>query len=230
MKPYERHLTERDHQLLEFVGRYRIGTIALLGKACFEPNATAENVARVLQRLEQRMLIHRVVTVGGFSYCTPTRRTLELLGGEPRTPRPLTEQTLPVVLAVATYCVATGICRLTSHEFSEFYPELWRPGMRSSSYALVDIENKLRLEMLIVDRGGAAHRINSRVRRVIAQRKGLPKFHALMKAGRFRITVLTGTREQSEKIHRRVSRQPFGPIEVKTFVIPELADLLMRRR
>jgi hypothetical protein len=95
---------------------------------------------------------------------------------------------------------------------------------------LVDIDGKLRLEMLLVDRGGAAHRINSRVRRVIAQRKGLPNFHALMNAGRFRITVLTGTQEQASKIQRRVSRRPFGPIEVTTFVIPELAELLMLRR
>jgi hypothetical protein len=102
--------------------------------------------------------------------------------------------------------------------------------MRSSSYLLVDIDGRLRLELLLVDRGGAAHRINSRVRRVIAQRKGLPKFHALMKAGRFRITVLTGTTEQASKIQRRVSRRPFGPIEVTTFVLPELAELLMLRR
>ena len=82
-------------------------------------------------------------------------------------------------------------------------------GCASSNYLLVDIDGKLRLELLLVDRGGAAHRINSRVRRVIAQRKGLPKFHALMKAGRFRITVLTGTQEQASKIERRVDRRPF---------------------
>ena len=91
-------------------------------------------------------------------------------------------------------------------------------------------DGKLRLEQLLVDRGGAAHRINSRVRRVIAQRKALPKFHALMKAGRFRITMLTGTREQAAKIERRVSRRPFGPIDVTTFLIPELAELMMLRK
>lgn len=230
MKPYERHLTERDHDILEFVIRYRIGTNDLLGNACFESNTSTENVTRVLQRLQRRGLLRRVGDPTGFSYWTATRRTLELLGAEPRTPRPLTEQTLPVLLAVGTYCVAKGIRRLTSHEFSDLYPELWRPGMRSSNYVLVEINEKLRLEMLIVDRGGAAHRINSRVRRVIAQRQGLPKFQALMKAGRFRITVLTGTREQADKISRRVHRRPFGPIEVATFVIPKLAELLMRKR
>lgn len=230
MKKHERHLTERDRQLLEFIVRYRIGTCPLLKAQCFEPNATDENVNRVLKRLEGRGLICRVIATGGYSYCTVTRRTLALLGESPRTPRPLTEQTLPVVLAVATYCVDRGIERLTSKEFEELYPELWRPGMRSSNYVLVDIDDKLRLEMLLVDRGGAAHRINSRVRRVIAQRKGLPKFDALMKSGRFRITVLTGTPEQLAKIQRRVRRKPFGQIEVTGVVIPELAELLLRRR
>jgi hypothetical protein len=230
MKKHERHLTERDREILKFVERYRIGTSELLGKQCFDSGTTLENVNRVLQRLERRGLIRRVISTNRYSYGTVTRRTLEHLGEEPRTPRPLTEQTLPSALAVATYCVAKGIRRLTSKEFAEFYPELWRPGMRSSNYLLVDIDGKLRLELLLVDRGGAAHRISSRVRRVIAQRKGLPKFHALMKAGRFRVTVLTGTEEQAAKIERRVSRRPFGPIEVITFVIPELAELLMLRR
>jgi hypothetical protein len=230
MKEHERHLTDRDQKVLEFIVRYRIGTTELLRRQCFKPATTLDNVNRVLQRLDRRGLVHRVTSPNGFSYCTPTRRTLEIFGEEPRSPRPLTEQTLPVVLAVATYCVAKVIRRLTNKEFEDLYPELWRPGMRSSNYVLVDAGGKLCLEMLLVDRGGAAHRINARVRRVIAQRKGLPKFYALMKAGRFRITLLTGTQEQADKVHRRVSRRPFGPIEVTTFVIPELAELLIRRR
>jgi hypothetical protein len=155
---------------------------------------------------------------------------LELLGERPRTPRPLTEQTLPIALSVATYCVEQGTGRMTCEEFKKIYPELWQPGMASSSYLLVDVDGKLRLEMLLVDRGAAAHRINARVRRVIAQRKGLPKFRALINSGRFRITVLTGTQEQARKIERRVSRRSLGPIEVRTFVIEELAELLMLRR
>jgi len=230
MKKHERHLTDRDRKILNFLVHYRVGTNELLSKQCFELGTTSENVNRVLQRLERRGLIRRITSPNGHSYCTATRRTFELLDQEPRTPRPLTEQTLPIALAVATYCVAKGTPRMTTKEFAELYPELWRTGMRACNYLVVDIDGKRRLELLLVDRGGAAHRINSRVRRIIAQRKGLPKFDALMKAGRFRITVLTGTEEQASKIERRVSRRPFGPIEVTTFVIPELADLLMLRK
>jgi hypothetical protein len=230
MKKHERHLTQRDREILDFVVRYRIGTCDLLRQHCFSPGTTSENVQRVLLRLERRGLLRRVSDGNQYSYWIATRQTFRLLGHPTRTPRPLTEQTLPIVLAVATYCVTSGIRRLTSDEFQELYPELWRPGMRSSNYVLVHMDDKLRLEMLLVDRGGAAHRINSRVRRILAQRLRLPAFCSLIKAGRFRITVLTGTPEQQNKIRRRLDRTRLGPVDVSTFVIPELAELLLLRR
>ena len=165
-----------------------------------------------------------------FTYYTATRHTAAVLNQEPRTPRPLTEQTVPVLLAIAAYCVERGIRRKTSKEFKELYPELWRPGMRSSSYVLFELDGKLRLEMLLVDQGGAAHRINSRVRRLIAQRQSLPAFRSLIKGERFRIAVLTGTPEQQQKIQNRINRRPLGPVTVSTHLIPELADLLTLRR
>ncbi len=88
MKPYERHLTERDHDILEFVVRYRIGTPELVRQACFEPSTTVENVTRVLQRLQRRELVHRVValrstddqrrTVNSPSCATSTRSAREI--------------------------------------------------------------------------------------------------------------------------------------------------------
>ena len=79
MKKHERHLTDRDRHILEFIAHYRVGTNDLLSKQCFEQGATPENVNRVLQRLEHRGLIRRIVSTNGYSYCSPTRRTLELL-------------------------------------------------------------------------------------------------------------------------------------------------------
>lgn len=135
---------------------------------------------------------------------------------------------MPKHLAIATYCVTKGVERLTKHEFVERHPELTRPGKGNGNYTLINVDGYIKLELLVVDRGGAAHRIRSRVRRLIAQRKGMPHFVALMQAGKFRITVLTATPEQRWKILRRIG-DSFEPIEVTAFVIPELADLLMLR-
>ena len=152
------------------------------------------------------------------------------MGLDPRAPRQLTEQTLPAKLAVASYCVHHKTELLTSQEFQDLYPELWRVGMRSSSYVLVEQEEKLRLQMLIVDRGGAIHRICARIRRLIAQRKSLPKFLSLMESQRFQIVILVGTSEQQGKIDRRIKSRPFKLVTVSTFLLPQLAELLLVRR
>lgn len=228
MEKHKRYLNDRDIRILDFITRYRVGTNQLLRDYCFEPQTSLRNVDRVLRRLEQRRLIKRTELDEGQAYYTMTRRGLGLSDDQPRTPQPLTEQTLPKHLAIATYCVTKGVERLTKHEFVERHPELTRPGKGNGNYTLINVDGYIKLELLVVDRGGAAHRIRSRVRRLIAQRKGMPHFVALMQAGKFRITVLTATPEQRWKILRRIG-DSFEPIEVTAFVIPELADLLMLR-
>ena len=230
MKDYQRHLTKRDRQIVDFVARYRVGTEAIFQRLHFSPNEHLENVRRVLRRLEKRGLLRKVQCGTSLHYFVITRRGLRLLDLPPRTPRPLTEQSLPVQLAVASFCADQRLTRLTNPEFRELYPELWRPGLQSSNYVLVDSPDGLKLTMLIIDRGGAARRIRARVRRVIKQRSGLPNFVALMNARRFRIVVLTGLPEQQSKIDRQIERESFGPVEVLSALVPDLAEILTMRR
>lgn len=229
MKKYIRHLTDRDLKILDFVTRYRVGTNVLLRDYCFEEGTSLSNVDRVLRRLERRKLIQKTQLDQSRSYYTMTRRGLALKVDNPRTPKLLTEQTLPVYLAIAEYCTANGLKRLTKDEFVKGYPELTRPGKGNGNYTIAKSGGRIVLELLVVDRGGAAHRIRSRVRRLIHQRKDLPHFVALMEAGKFRITVLTATPEQRWKIGRRIGRS-FSPIEVTAVVVPQLAEILMLRR
>ncbi len=229
-KGYERNLSRRDLAILDFVARYRVGTEGMLRKVCFSPEDRIENVRRVLFRLEKRGLLSRFECGRTFTYFVMTRRGLGVLGLPRRTPRPLTEQSLPVQIAVASYCVDHGVRRLTNSEFRNLYPELWRPGLQSSNYVLVESDEGLKLSMLIVDRGGAARRIQARVRRIVAQRSGLTKFVELMRARRFRVVVLTGLPEQQAKIDRQLGRNSFGTVEVVTALVPSLAEILTMRR
>lgn len=230
MRVHQRHLTPRDMEILEFVCRYRIGTVEMLAEQVFSDKDSWENIRRVLRRLERRGLLRRESWDRGFSYYVLTPRGCRVLGISPRTPRPLTEQSLPVVLAIAYYCVRHGEERLTAKEFAELYPSFWQPGMRSSSYALVDTPDGLKLELLVVDRGGAARRIRSRVRRAIKQRCVLPDFETLMEIERFRLNVLTGTTEQRDKIDRQLDKESFAPVEVVSTIVPELAEILLLRK
>ncbi len=226
-KQHERHLTPRDADILKSVIHYRALTNRLLFQACFESDLGMKNVNRVLLRLERRGLLRRVTFDVGHSYFAPTSRTFVLLEKRAYTPRSISEQALPCILATATYCIASGQRRLTAPEFRKRFPELWRHGMGASSYVLANEATDPHLELLLFDRGGMANRIRSRVRRAIAQRINIPEFCSLMGEGGFHITVLTGTVEHQAKIQRRVSSGEFDPIEISVVVLPDLKDLLV---
>ena len=221
--------TERDMEILGFLARYRAATDQHIAQQLFH-GPVDRNLDRVMRRLESMRLVNRVRCSDQLKYFVLTRRSFRLLGLRPRTVRSLTEQSLPVVLAITSYCVTNELERKTYQEFREEYPELCRPGLRSSSYVVVDRETNPKLALLMVDRGGAARRIRSRVRRVVGQRIDTPEFEALMEDGCFRITILTGTPEQQSKIEHHVQRESFDHIEVTTALVPELADLLLLRK
>ena len=229
-KAHRKHLNDRDLQILEFVNRYRVGTVKLLAHDVFGTTDNLKNVRRVLRRLERRGLVEKESWDNGLFYFVLTPQGCRVLELSPRTSRPLTEQSLPAVLAVAFHCVRRGEERMTCQEFMKLYPELWKPGLRSSSYVLAETQDGLKLELLLVDRGGAARRIRSRVRRAITQRNGLSEFASLMEVGRFRINFLTGTNEQRCKIVRQIEKESFKPVEVCATVVPELAEILLLRK
>jgi hypothetical protein len=228
MKRYERYLRERDREILSFVARHRATTPEMVEELCFsETRAQRANAARVLRRLIRRRLLRKVPYAPMRSYLVITRRGLRLLGLPDRSPRPLTEQSLPVVLAIAWFCVRHKVERLTNREFRETYPELWRPALRSSNYYLTDSPDGLKLGLILVDRGGTARRIRTKIRRIIAQRSSLPHFLVLIKHHHFRLTVLTGLPAQERCIRRHLRRGSFHGVAVDTAVIPELGELLI---
>ena len=229
MRDYEKRLTDRDLGILKFLARYRAATEIHLADCFFEKTRNLDNVLRVLRRLGERRLLKCIRCGDELKYYVLTRRAFTLLEMRPRTLRSLTEHSLPVVLAITSYCVTHELERMTNHEFRELFPELWKPCLRSSSYVLAGTNEEMKLEMLLVDRGGTPRRIRSRIRRVIAQRSGMPHFMSLINDRCFRVTVLTGTTEQQTKIENQIQRESFEPVEVRTSLVDELADLLLLR-
>lgn len=226
MTQREKYLTDRDRKILAFVGRYRAVTIRMIWNR-YLSNTSLDNAARVVRRLVRRDLLRKIVCGEELSYILPTRLGLRIAGLQPRTPRPFTEQSLPVVLAIASYCVSNGLDRFTNSEFCDSYPELSQPGMRSSNYVLIDTSTGPKLQLIVVDRGGTPRRIKGRVRRLIAQRKRLPAFRSLMDAGRFQINVLAGTKEQHARINDYIQRHSFGSVSVTSSLVSELGNILL---
>jgi len=226
----ESRLSVRDRDILEFAERYRICTVDLVAKGVFTEVTSRKNVSRVLHRLRQRGCLSKESWDKGFSYYRVTSRGCLAIHAPARSPRTLSEQSLPTVLATAFYCVRHGEERLTCREFASLYPNLWTSSQRSSNYVIAGTEDDLHLEMLLVDRGGAPRRIRSRVRRAIAQRLSVPDFAALMEIGRFRLNVLTATERQKDKILVQVAKDSFEPVDVVSTVVPELAEMLLLRK
>jgi hypothetical protein len=201
------YLTRRDRQLLQFVERYRAATEQMLRRAVFGPSSRRANVHRVVRRLVRQGLLRSVPFGPGQRYVVLTRRGCRQLGASDRTPRPLTEQSLPALLAIAWFCVRSGVTRFTDREFRLRYPELWKPGLRSSAYYLTQTPQGLKLGMFLVDRGATSRRLKGKIRRLITQRASLPAFAALIEAKRFYVTVLTGVATQQQNLRRQLKRR-----------------------
>lgn len=223
------YLTRRDRQLLQFVARYRAATEALLRRALFGQPSKRANVHRVVRRLVRQGLLNQVTLAPGQKYVVLARRGYRVLKMSARTPRPLTEQSLPAVLAIAWFCVRTGVSRFTDLEFRQRYPELWKAGLRSSAYYLTQTPQGLKLGLFLVDRGGTPRRLKGKIRRLITQRASLPAFAALIAAKRFHITILTGLPAQRQHLRRHLKRRFFRRVEIEVALIPELGELLTLR-
>lgn len=225
-KPY---LTRRDRRLLQFVARYRAATEDMLRRVLLGQSNRRPSIHRVVRRLVRQGLLNQVQLQPGQNYVVLTRRGCRAIGVSDRPPRPLTEQSLPAALAIAWHCLRTGVTRLTDQEFRQRYPELWKPGLRSSAYFLVETPQGLKLGLFLVDRGATPRRLKGKLRRLITQRAALPAFAALIAAKRFRITVLTGLSAQRQNVRRHLKRPFFRRVEIEIALIPELGELLTLR-
>lgn len=223
------YLTRRDRQLLRFVARYRAATEAMLRRALFTPASRRTNVHRVVRRLVRQGLLQQVKLGPGRGYVVLTPRGCRAIDVSDRAPRPLTEQSLPVALAIAWFCIRTGVARFTDQEFRQRYPELWKAGLRSSAYYLTETPQGLKLGIFLVDRGGTPRRLKGKIRRLITQRAALPAFAALIEAKRFHVTVLTGLPAQQQHLRRHLKRRFFRRVEIDVALIPELGELLTLR-
>jgi hypothetical protein len=219
-------LSERDHLILEFAARYRAITADMVEERYFQGSATRVNAARVLRRLVGRGLLRKVLYFPPRSYFAPTARGNRAIGSPDFPPRPLTEQSLPAALAIAWYCVHAKVEQFTDREFRETHPELWRPALKSSSYYRKHDADRLVLGFFLIDRGGAPRRIKRKIRRIVAQRRSIPEFSDLIRARRFRVTVLSGLESQKAAVRKQLGCNSYRRVHVETAFVRELGELL----
>jgi hypothetical protein len=228
MKRQRHDITPRDRDLLKLVARYRLATDELFRRAAFPEVQSADSVRKVSRRLVKRSYLREYLLGPNEPYYILAPRGARALGIKPKAPRPFTEQSLPGALAVAWYCVRTGVSRFTAEEFITHFPDLTRRELRSSGYFVEATQSLSRLGLFVTDRGTTPRRMLSKVRKVIQKRYAMRAFAALIQAGRFTIIILTGHERKQKEFEAAIERRHRGPAQVRVEVVPELGPLLTR--
>ena len=167
--------TERDRQILNHVGRYRITTLDVLQRLFF-PTAGRTAVSKVVSRLAQMGRLREERLSGPRKYLRLTPRAAEEVNASRRSGEPITEQTLPVLLGILAYCTNRGIERFTPAEFRSQFPELCTPARPIAAYVVDSHAGRTGLALLLVDRDTSPRRLLAKVRKLIGQRYRIPGF------------------------------------------------------
>lgn len=146
-----------------------------------------------------------------------------------REPRPFTEQSLPAALAIAYFCVANGVAMFTAAEFRERYPYLCRPRLKAAGYYVEEVEGRMFLRLLLVDRAAEPKHVVGKVKSKIAQRYKVREFAKLIQMRRFAVVILTGFAAKKHEIEAAVRAAHKGPAAVRVEVVPEVGAFLTRR-
>jgi hypothetical protein len=222
------HLTARDRKILQCVHRNRLGSDDIFRQKFFVGVQSNRPARKVSKRLVERRFLREFALAPGEFYYVLAPRGARAIGVKPKEPRPFTEQSLPSALAVAHYCTANGVHRITAQEFVTRFPEFCRRGMRSSGYFMAQDPDGLRLGFFLIDRGSTPRRMRGKIHKVIAKRYRIRLFASLIQGGRFVVVILTGYPEKKQELESFISRWHRGPVQVRVEVVPELGHLLTR--
>lgn len=217
-------LSQRDRRIIEHVGRYRLTTIDVLCRAV-TPGVSAAALSKVVRRLCSQQMLTRHQLLHPTCYFVLGSAGASLLGMSKVRTRPLGPQSLPMEYGLLLHAVLgqTRRRRLTNDELKQLCP--WLTGPLLDSPHCLD-EKQQTLELVRVDLGGAADHIARKVRRDIMQRRQLLFFDNFVGESRFRLVIITSSREKSAAIRQALDRHdwPRG-LAIHLAVVPQLLPL-----
>ncbi|WP_437191139.1 hypothetical protein [Planctomicrobium sp. SH527] len=220
-------LSGRDRQVLEHVARYRMTTTTTLQQSLF-PKLSTNAVGKIANRLCRAGLLAKYPLTHPAPYFVLGSQGANVLGlGSHRT-TPIGPQALPIDYAVLLYCVLgqQPRHRLLSRELAELCP--WLPPPMTAVPHCLDPNQRV-LELVRVDLGGPADHVARRAVQEIAARRRLPEFLAMLTEGRFRLVVITATKNKSQALRAALQQHdwPVG-MQVHFSVVPQLLRFIVR--
>jgi len=220
-------LSGRDRQVLEHVARYRMTTITTLQQSLF-PKLSANAAGKIANRLCRPGLLAKYPLIHPSPYFVLGPQGANILGLGSHRSTPLGPQALPIEYALLLYCVRgqQPRHRLLSRELAELCP--WLPSPLAAVPHCLDPHGNV-LELVRVDLGGPADHVARKAVQEISARRRIPEFLALITEGRFRLVVITATKNKSSALRTALQQHdwPAG-MQVHFSVVPQLLRFIVR--
>lgn len=217
---------KRDREILKHIARYRLTTDDVLLQLFFEHTEYKNAIDRVMKRLARQGWVRSYVYRGTEKYHMLGLKAARLLDA-PHYPRPVTEQTLPALIAILCYCVRYKVKRIEESGLAKEFASLCVPEFAGASYyadRTID-PPRTRLHLIIVDRNNTIRRLNRVVSRAVVRRYRYASFHDLIQKQHFALTIVTTSERRKQFIEKKIENESrLVPHRVR--VVPDYAPLL----
>lgn len=120
-------------------------------------------------------------------------------------------------LATAALCERLNYERISAWQFERRFPGLCAPRIPQGQYCLADDA----IGFVLIDVAQPAKKIGRSVPKIIAQRKTIPAFGAIIDQGNFFVVIVTAAERKKQQIDSWLRGGPAAVV-----VVPELLELL----
>ena len=217
---------ERDAQIVEHVARCRLSTCAVLRRGVLA-GVSRNAASKILNRLCRAGRLRKFPLIHPTPYYVLGEAGAKSLGLSLQRALPLGPQSLPLEYAVLIYagCGRPPRTRLTRREVRQLCA--WLPPTLAAAPHCRDVHGVL--ELVRVDLGGPAAHVARKCAADVNQRRSFREFTELAAAGRFRLVVITATKEKAAALRQSLDQHdwPTG-LRIHFSVVPDLLSLTVR--
>ena len=219
--------SKRDRMILDHVVRHRMTTNEVVHRLYF-PHHKDNAVTKVTARLCRERLLCKFVLCYPRAYFTLGDQAVQNLGVSPGRTCPLGPQSLPTEYAVLAYALlgSSRHVRLTVAELQTFCP--WLPAeFLDFPHCLDESGASPVVELIRVDLGGKPDHLARKCDADVQVRRRNGEFENLVRQGRFRLVVITGTAQKAAAIEAALNQHvwPDG-LQFHLAVVPDLVLLI----
>ena len=228
MRHMRRRLTDRGRKIVEHVARYRLTTVGVLRRVV-TPGLSANAVSKLANRLCDASYLRKYTLLHPTRYFVLGEAGANLLGIGGHRSAPLGPQSLPIEYAILVYATLGKALRqrLIGDEIQRLCP--WLPSALAEAPHCADASRGI-LELVRVDLGGPADHVARKCAADVNERRRLHEFTNFVAQGRFRLVIITATKEKAAAVQRALDRHgwPAGLL-VHFSVVPQLLSLTASR-